>query len=742
MRKELYFIFGIVAVAIIANVPYHTDMGEAPVNDFLFFYYLHQFIKESMSYGQFPHWIPYYFGGMPYFANAQSMLFTYSGLLTLIMPTVIAMHLGFIIATAMSGIGMYLLAKQLKIKRHIAMIPALIFMINGWAIYLMVGSGMEKLYVYSIIPWVFLFLFKAFRKDWLRNSIIAGMMMALAFMGSGFDVFLWTGLMVGIYFLFRLISAPRKIVRIISIGVIFSIVVFGLVSIKLLPMLEFSEHTNKKDGFTLEQSYEKGIKPGDLPKMFFVQKTGSISYSPRIGVVAFILLLLSLPLIKNKNVLFLIALIVVNILFASSLQLYEVLWRFVPGFKAIHDVTRTLFITMFSVSLLAGFGLSNGLSYLKRYRLKKYMKHGIIIAAGLMIFLELLVITRPMPHDSMDLKAAHEENQLFNYLQEQPGVFRMHNIGTVSIGGAAGMYAIPKHQQILYGYNNVWIPEYFNVYLTATQEAPIRFFSMLNTKYIYHDTPLDLQGLTLVKEFERCEPCYGDSTDNSVDGPYLYENTEVLPRAYIAEKAILVLGEGSRDMTYSLMLQPGFDPRSTVIMIDGKLDRYEQSFLDRFDAIVLTSGAIDSISPKILKYVSQGGKLLPDLPNGQAEISVEAVNSMLSDYSSGLAPEEVEVEYYSPNRVVLNVDGKQGFLVLSEKYYMFDWKARSGGEEFPLYRANGINTLIIIDKDIDRLELIYDSGSFKMGTAISLIMVILIVAFFLFHGLKPKPKKK
>ncbi|MFH1408545.1 MAG: hypothetical protein ABIH34_01430, partial [Nanoarchaeota archaeon] len=428
MNKLWMYLAIIAAVGLIANIPHHMNFNVANQNDFLFFYYIHEQIKVSQSYGEFPHWIPYFFSGMPYFANAQSMVFTLSGLMSLFLPVLLSIHLGFIIHTIIAGLGMFFLAKELKLSDPAAIVPAILFMVNGWAIHQISGSGMEKFLVYSIIPWIFVFLYRSLKGRWLKNAVIAGLMGAIAFMGSGFDTFLWTGTMIGLFFLFHLVIKPKRWSRLLLIGGIFAIVLFGLVAIKLLPMVEFGEVTNKKGGFTLEQSFQKKLSIGNAFKMLPIGPIPEVSYTPTIGIAATMLFLLAFLRFRNRNVIFLSLLILFNVLVAMNIGLYGILFRFIPGFNAIHDVTRGLFITVFAASLLAGIGFS------VLIKLIKQKKNAWMIALLLVAIFAVEGIPREKAQAVFDIKAAHEQNELLNYIKAQPGIFRIHNIGTNAIG--------------------------------------------------------------------------------------------------------------------------------------------------------------------------------------------------------------------------------------------------------------------------------------------------------------------
>lgn len=713
-NKNIYFILVLVVLAIFASYPMHTALKSVTFNDFMFNYHLHQFIKESLSYGQFQHWIPNIFAGMPYFANAQSMVFSLSGILTIFLPTVTALHLSFILDLIIAGIGMFFLMLYFKIEKKFAFISAILFMFNGWTMHHFLGGGLERLNTYVWLPLIFLFCFKAFQeKQWFKYSLITAIMLALAFFGGGLDTFLWILLFIFILFACSPLHSNKSFKKLVLIGFVISILLFCLISIKFLPLLEFNQFTNKATGFTFEQSFEQKLNIKDAFLMPFGKTLKTVSYPIRIGFLGFVLVLLSLTKIKDKKIMFFALIALINILICMFINFYYPLYTFIPGFSAQHDVTRSLFITVFSFSVLAGFGASILFSRLKPVQKEVKTKNMLWIVFVVIILLELVVfgLKDNPPNNYFDEHLEH--NYLLQNLSKEEDIFRIHNIGTTAIGGATGAYAVPLHLQILYGFNNVWIKEYFNEYLVITHSEPAKFYGMLNTKYIYHNKSINLTDFEFVKKFEDSF-CFGDNTDSGVAGPYLYKNKKYLPRAYMADKAVLVVGDKKtvRAATYIILLNENFNPADTVVIIGKKdeINNYKAEFLERFDIV------ID--------------------PNTSTQEDVDLLWEEIKSNKSYEDVEEVEITYYSPNKIIFNVSETSKFLVLSEKFFMFSgWKAELNGKEIDIFRANGINSAVWIE-ETGELVFEYKPKSFKIGSMISYLTLMGIIIYFLLKKLR------
>ncbi len=71
--------------------------------------------------------------------------------------------------------------------------------------------------------------------------------------------------------------------------------------------------------------------------------------------------------------------------------------------------------------------------------------------------------------------------------------------------------------------------------------------------------------------------------------------------------------------------------------------------------------------------------------------------------------------------------GAPGLLMLSEVYYPA-WKAYVDGEPAPLYRADHLFRAVPVPAGEHTVELRYESRSLRVGTAISLLTVLALLA--------------
>jgi hypothetical protein len=89
--------------------------------------------------------------------------------------------------------------------------------------------------------------------------------------------------------------------------------------------------------------------------------------------------------------------------------------------------------------------------------------------------------------------------------------------------------------------------------------------------------------------------------------------------------------------------------------------------------------------------------------------------------------DEVEVSSYEPERIVISANlAEEGYLVLTDAHYP-GWRALTDGLETPIYRANLLFRAVYLPAGQHRVEFIYDPRSFKLGAAISLATLLVLV---------------
>lgn len=763
-KKHLFWIFLLLIITTIYFYQYlKPNMMPFAGNDFNDQHLgQHYLLKESVTkYNDWnPLWNPYVLSGTPYLSKAHTASFLYPlNLLVLIIPSVItAAKLIFFLNFFIAGIGMYCLVYYLIKRRDAAFISALIYMFNGFSLMLLEKGWSEYIRAFSLAPFIFLCIILAFKnKSWCKYAIGAGVLFSLQIFAGGPQIFLWTMFMVGCFFIFKLLGKnfKKRLFKTAMIAGVVLLVFFAFGAVRLLPAQEQLTQSRRAGGVFYEEAmlwqkldlicnedtykciYEL-IEPG-LPR---ITREG---FGFGIGITGLLLILLAIFYkYKNKYVFFFGLITIISILLALGTPLMYLVWKFIPGFASHRYPHRALFMFAFSCSILSGFGANILLE-----KIKKHKK--IIFAAVVLLILFNLCV---LGYDTPKMRDFNEEagnNKVYNYISQQPGIFRFQAYEIFGITRGPSYITIPLNMEFIYGYEPLWDIEYMPVYLSVANIIPSRFFGILNVKYLTSRTELNISGFKFIKEFEP-NPCI---TNELVNQTWLYENEQYLPRAFLVDNAVLVIGEKAlekaavkkeiaKSTTYVSMLNKNFNPRNTVIITGkkGSLGNYDYDFLKRFDFILLTEN-IQNINEEMLlrRYVSEGGIILPNILEGQYEITIDEISEIFKTFKGDLTPLTMEVESF--DRLKINLDKNHtGFLVLSEKFALYNWNAYLNGKEIELLRADGIITAILLDNESGELVFEYKPKSFTNGMIISAITLILIIGFFVFEIWRNKNETK
>ncbi|MBW2989546.1 glycosyltransferase family 39 protein [Candidatus Woesearchaeota archaeon] len=716
---------------------------------------LNFFKRSILKYRQFPLWYPNEQAGIPFFAHPIYQVFSLSPLLALIIPTSQGMfNLAQVVNVFLSGLFMYILVINLKVKPKFAFISAVCYMFNPFSINHM-SAFTDAMQVYFWTPLIFFFLWKAVTsKRWFKYSVITGISLAVTFLGNGYDFGLFLFFVFLSVFIVYVVSKhfSKRIVKLSLISLTILLVFTGLFSVKLFPLLEYNEVSSKKqiESYSYQDATKTHNLKGKINGFRHLIKTVLMPIGQpranqhylRLGIPGFIFLLFALTKWKKKLVMALILIIILNILIAWPTGLWYVFWKVGPVFNKLHSVDRSLFLYAFATSILIGIG---GSVFFDKIKKKTKLKNlnPLYVAVLAVILLEAFFVSgyvnggRINSEVGRSFKECYEQNQLLRNLSMDQSIFRINHIDTrVHAGSDASIISL-LDLEMLYGGSGIWVPELYT-FLGLAHSYPAKFYGMLNTKYIYGKTPINRSNLEFVYKFNTSEACSTfDSQDRGFDGPYLYYNRLYLPRIYVVENSILVIGEKDAvDQTsYSLMIDDRFDPSNLVIiMVYGKVNDYDLSFLKRFDSIILTKGSIDENSiPSLKEYSDSGGILLPDIMMNRNMVSQEEIDNLLSRFKGNYSEVKgINPSYYSPNKRIVELDGEAGWLILTEKFHLFPgWDPKLKNEKKPIYRANGMNSAVYLENEYGQLVFNYLPRSFMVGLVISLITLLLVILSFI-----------
>lgn len=702
--------------------------------------------KSALEKGTLPFWTPYWYSGQPLFGDSQVFFLNLTHIFLILFKNIfLAINLSTLLYFFISGASMYFLVKYLINSRHAAFISAVMYMFNGLIYGFIVAGNPSILEPYALIPLIFLFIIKAKNaNNPINYTILAAILLTFQVFSGGALMLVYTFLLIGLYLSLDLISIKfkKKIVKTMIIGLVLLSILFGLAAVKLLPNYDFIKKTNRAQGLSYQEyiGEDKFMFRDFLKVVVFDKQTSSLK--AHIGIVGFLLMLSSIGAYKKKMVISLILISVFIFFLASGGFLAELFYKYVPTFSQTRHISRVMFIFVFSASVLAGYGysyISNFISKLATKKFKIWDKvKAIFFVIIIFLILKELVFAKGLPR-GFNIVDQLEQNELAKYLQQEKDKFR---ITTFDVDDLISFYGSSYYAyyglETLSGGGGLWINDFIRYLAIAKSYNNSKLLGILNLKYATFTKEVGIPDFKLVKKFKECIPCKDSDWTYWIGGPYLYENENFLPRYYFVNNSVLVIGnnEESQNIIYGILLNKNFDPKTTVI-IHGEviIDDYDIEFLKKFNAIILLRDSVNKNSLYLLEqYKNSGGKIFPDVLENKNSLDFSEIENVLKSFKGNLI--NVNSNVISPNEVELTPENK-GFLVLSEKFSLFDWLAEKDNKKIQIMHADVVISSVYVDSP-GKIIFRFSQNSFKKGLTISLLTLFIILGYWIYKILYRK----
>jgi len=166
------------------------------------FYPWRVFVRNSLRNGVLPLWNPYNAGGYPLMANAQSSVFYPVNLLAGLFPINYMFTVGAVLRIFITGLGTYLLARELRITIYGSVLAAIAFAFSGPVI---VWQGYAIIEVMAFFPLLLYFTEKVFKSKNLLFTLAVGITFGLMGIAGHPQTLLMSVIIWGLYLLLRMI---------------------------------------------------------------------------------------------------------------------------------------------------------------------------------------------------------------------------------------------------------------------------------------------------------------------------------------------------------------------------------------------------------------------------------------------------------------------------------------------------------------------------------------------------------
>lgn len=331
-----------------------------------FIFPMQTYATDIIKSGNLPLWNPLILMGTPLLANFQSAPFSVTNLLYLITDKLTAWSLQIVLQHFFSAIFVYILLRYWKVSKLGSILGGVIFAFSGFNVIWSEWNGHAL--SASFIPLIILFEDKLLKEGKVKSGVGFSLALCSQVLSGYPQVVLYTVLVSIILALVRMFQNLSKtiFVRIGFLG-IFAILGLGLASFQILPgfeLLKFSQRTVEPHPFEWAfLPWQKSIT--FISSDYFGNHSTNNYWGPQdytsntgfVGIVGFVLSLITFSLIKkNKEILFCFLLVVVSLVLSFPTPLSIFLWK--SGFLGFNAAAahRSLVIFNLAIALLAGFG--------------------------------------------------------------------------------------------------------------------------------------------------------------------------------------------------------------------------------------------------------------------------------------------------------------------------------------------------------------------------------------------------
>ncbi len=364
---------------------------------------------------ELPLWNPYNFAGTPLLANFQSAAFYPLNLIFLVLPFSIGWSGLVLLQPLLAGVFLYLYLNNLKISRYSSIFGAVSFAFCGFsvawlewgtvshtAIWLpLVLLSIDKIMHNSTDSKISNFKFQISNKQIsVKKNLVWALLFLFSLTSSFFaghlQIFFYLIIASFSYFLFRWFQEGRNKKTLIIFLILISLFLI-LTIIQWLPTLQFifqsargvDQNWQKEGWFIPWQNLAQFVAPDFFGNPTTLNYWGVWNYAEFIGYIGIVPLIMAACAFfqrREKLIIFFGSIFFLSLLFSLPTFFAMIPFQLQIPFISTAQPTRLLFLTDFSLAVLAALGIDALMSYNKRRQIIYPLLLVGLILVGLWVF--------------------------------------------------------------------------------------------------------------------------------------------------------------------------------------------------------------------------------------------------------------------------------------------------------------------------------------------------------------------
>ncbi|MCK5852882.1 YfhO family protein [bacterium] len=389
-------------------------------SDFIWFDFINQHIPRNLYIAQhlaqwhLPQWDITAYGGYPFLADPENAVFyPFNWLLTLAPKSLLALQKLVVIETLFAALFTFFCVKELNGKNQSALFGALAFVLSTPFICRFMNYGHFTIIVF--IPAVIFFLLKWARLRNFKYSISAGLMLGISFLGGNPQYMYFLCIVVFLHFLCEFAyeiknkTSAKTLLNLFMGYIVIAAIALGVSAINLIPIAEF---------FSISQRGTENMAAGTgtpiknfatyFVPYFFGKVAGGAApywgkggfwnyweYSQYIGILPFLLAIISPFIIRKRRALFFGVLIVFAWVYAYGEN--NPLPAMIPFGKSMRIPGKFFIFAGFSFAVLSALVLDKIIKLKIKFKNFNVLLYIFAAAGLLLLFYGFIFKAHPVP---------------------------------------------------------------------------------------------------------------------------------------------------------------------------------------------------------------------------------------------------------------------------------------------------------------------------------------------------------
>ena len=253
-------------------------------------FFKHELTSRMIAEGTLPAWLPNVYGGVPLFANPASTFYPVTRLADLLLPVTRLYPAVYVVHFTLAGVGAYLLAREIEVRRWAAFLAGLAFQFTGITMSSVYAGHDGRIIVATLAPLLFYFLHRGVRTGSVASFVGAAATVGFSLLSFQIQSNYYLLMAAGLWTLFALwrlghFRRPRALSKRVGLGVAALAFGFAMASVNFLPFLGYVDASPRggEGGRGYEYSVSWSMPPEDLAALAVPELPGVSVSDPSTG---------------------------------------------------------------------------------------------------------------------------------------------------------------------------------------------------------------------------------------------------------------------------------------------------------------------------------------------------------------------------------------------------------------------------------------------------------------------------